>query len=57
MPGYPTIKMFGSDKKKAEDYNGGRDASAIVDTALKVITRDRGVRSKVAWQWTCAVHL
>lgn len=32
--GFPTIKVFGSNKNKAEDYNGGRTAQAIVDTAL-----------------------
>jgi len=34
VTGFPTIKFFGADKKKAIDYNSGRDAQAIVDFAL-----------------------
>ncbi|XP_057656331.1 protein disulfide-isomerase A6 homolog [Diorhabda carinulata] len=33
--GFPTIKIFGSDKRKPEDYNGGRTAKDIVEAALK----------------------
>ncbi|KAI4462352.1 protein disulfide-isomerase a6 [Holotrichia oblita] len=32
--GYPTIKIFGTDKNKAEDYNGQRTAQGIVDAGL-----------------------
>ncbi len=31
--GYPTIKFFGSNKRKPEDYQGERSSSAIVDFA------------------------
>ncbi|XP_071854891.1 protein disulfide-isomerase A6-like [Apostichopus japonicus] len=34
--GFPTIKIFGLDKSKPEDYQGGRTAPAIVDKALEV---------------------
>ncbi|KAK6490074.1 protein disulfide-isomerase A6-like [Huso huso] len=32
--GFPTIKIFGSNKNKAEDYQGARNSQAIVDSAL-----------------------
>jgi len=35
IKGFPTIKTFGLDKKSPSDYNGARDAKAIVDGALK----------------------
>ena len=34
VKGFPTLKWFGFDKKKPEDYNSGRDADAIRDFAL-----------------------
>ena len=30
MNGYPTIKFFGSNKEKPEEYDGGRSEDAIV---------------------------
>jgi protein disulfide-isomerase A6 len=33
VQGYPTIKVFGSDKKSPQDYNGGRDTSSLVSFA------------------------
>ncbi|XP_047738861.1 protein disulfide-isomerase A6 homolog [Hyalella azteca] len=33
--GFPTIKIFGIDKNKPEDFNGQRTAQGIVDAALK----------------------
>lgn len=33
--GFPTIKIFGENKYKPEDYNGGRTAKDIVEGALK----------------------
>jgi protein disulfide-isomerase A6 len=44
VQGFPTIKMFGFDKKKPADYQGGRDAKAIVDgvlAAAKQLARTR----------------
>jgi protein disulfide-isomerase A6 len=35
VSGYPTIYIFGADKKKPEDYTGGRTASDIVDAVSK----------------------
>lgn len=34
--GFPTIKIFGDNKYKPEDYNGARTAKDIVETALRV---------------------
>jgi protein disulfide-isomerase A6 len=42
--GFPTIKIFGSNKKSPIDYNGARSAQAIVDEAisqLKSIVKER----------------
>ena len=42
--GFPTIKIFGSNKNSPTDYNGGRTAQAIVDAAiaqLKAIATER----------------
>ncbi|NP_001007974.1 protein disulfide-isomerase A6 precursor [Xenopus tropicalis] len=32
--GFPTIKVFGANKNKPDDYQGGRTADAIIDAAL-----------------------
>lgn len=32
--GFPTIKIFGSNKNKPEDYNGGRTAQGLLEAAL-----------------------
>ena len=32
VKGFPTLKIFGANKSSPTDYNGGRTASAIVDT-------------------------
>ena len=29
MNGYPSIKFFGREKERPEDYNGGRDADSL----------------------------
>lgn len=36
IKGFPTIKVFGLDKKKPTDYSGARTAQGIVDGALQV---------------------
>lgn len=44
VQGYPTLKMFGLDKKKPEDYQGGRDTNAIVSQCMKAanaLVKDR----------------
>jgi len=33
--GFPTIKVFGADKNKPTDFNGGRNAKGIIDAGLK----------------------
>ncbi|MBZ3887888.1 Protein disulfide-isomerase A6 [Sciurus carolinensis] len=33
VQGFPTIKIFGSNKNRSEDYQGGRTGEAIVDAA------------------------
>lgn len=35
VKGFPTIKIFGSNKNKPEDFNGQRTAQGIVDGAMK----------------------
>jgi len=35
IKGFPTIKIFGANKKSPKDYQGGRDATAIVEEAFK----------------------
>lgn len=37
--GFPTIKIFGENKYKPEDYNGGRTAEDIVNGALAAAKR------------------
>ncbi|XP_046671833.1 protein disulfide-isomerase A6 homolog isoform X3 [Homalodisca vitripennis] len=32
--GFPTVKIFGANKNKPEDYNGGRTAQGLVDAAV-----------------------
>uniref|UniRef100_G3P4Z2 Protein disulfide-isomerase A6 n=1 Tax=Gasterosteus aculeatus aculeatus TaxID=481459 RepID=G3P4Z2_GASAC len=42
--GFPTIKIFGANKNKPEDYQGGRSSQAIVDGAmntLRTLVKDR----------------
>ncbi|MEE6512456.1 hypothetical protein FKM82_019459 [Ascaphus truei] len=34
VKGFPTIKVFGANKNKPEDYQGGRTSETIVDAAL-----------------------
>jgi len=35
VKGFPTIKIFGLDKKSPEDYQGARNAQGLVDGAMK----------------------
>jgi len=35
VQGFPTIKVFGANKKSPKDYKGGRDSTSIVETAFK----------------------
>ncbi|KAL3052382.1 hypothetical protein OYC64_005015 [Pagothenia borchgrevinki] len=37
VKGFPTIKVFGANKNKPEDYQGGRTSQAIVDGAMKAL--------------------
>ncbi|XP_058469880.1 protein disulfide-isomerase A6 isoform X2 [Solea solea] len=42
--GFPTIKIFGGNKNKPEEYQGGRSSQAIVDgamNALRSLVKDR----------------
>ncbi|XP_072546385.1 protein disulfide-isomerase A6-like [Salminus brasiliensis] len=42
--GFPTIKVFGANKNKPEEYQGGRTSEAIVEgamTALRSLVKDR----------------
>ncbi|OWA53359.1 Protein disulfide-isomerase A6 [Hypsibius exemplaris] len=44
VQGFPTIKVFGSDKKKPSDYNGARTADGIIDEAFKVARQAANAR-------------
>jgi protein disulfide-isomerase A6 len=37
IKGFPTIKIFGENKKDPTDYKGGRNASAIMEEALNLV--------------------
>ncbi|XP_051954192.1 protein disulfide-isomerase A6-like [Xyrauchen texanus] len=37
VQGFPTIKIFGANKHKPEEYQGGRSSQAIVDAALNAL--------------------
>lgn len=37
ISGFPTIKIFGANKNKPEDYSGQRTAQAIVDAAFRAV--------------------
>ncbi|XP_078664950.1 protein disulfide-isomerase A6-like [Branchiostoma floridae x Branchiostoma belcheri] len=37
--GFPTIKVFGLNKDKPEDYNGARSAQALVDSAMQQVQK------------------
>lgn len=39
VQGYPTLKMFGLDKKKPEDYQGAREANGIVSGCMKAVNQ------------------
>lgn len=39
VQGFPTIKIFGADKKSPVDYQGERKADAIISHALKAVTQ------------------
>ena len=39
VKGFPTIKVFGANKKKPADYNGARNAQGIVQEAQRVATQ------------------
>ncbi|KAG5266122.1 hypothetical protein AALO_G00250020 [Alosa alosa] len=44
IQGFPTIKVFGANKNKPEDYQGGRTGQAIVEgalTALRSLVKER----------------
>ena len=49
IQGFPSIKVFGSNKKKPEDYNGARTAQGIVQqaqsTAQKIVQERMGGKS------------
>jgi protein disulfide-isomerase A6 len=39
VQGFPTLKIFGADKKKPIDYQGERKADAIVNEAMKALSQ------------------
>jgi protein disulfide-isomerase A6 len=51
IQGFPTIKVFGANKKAPTNYEGQRTASAIIDFGLKVCDGwcDRGIWPGARW--------
>ena len=49
VKGFPTIKIFGGNKNKPEDYQGQRDANGIIQAAQtaakKLVTERMGGKS------------
>ena len=49
IQGFPTIKIFGSNKNKPDDYQGQRDANGIIQgaqaAAKKLVTERMGGKS------------
>jgi protein disulfide-isomerase A6 len=39
VQGFPTIKIFGSDKKSPQDYQGERTAAAMVSESMKAVSK------------------
>lgn len=37
VQGFPTVKIFGANKNKPEDYNGPRTAQGLVTAALSAV--------------------
>lgn len=37
VQGFPTVKIFGANKNKPEDYNGARTAQGLVSAALSAV--------------------
>jgi protein disulfide-isomerase A6 len=46
VQGYPTIKVFGADKKKPKDYNSGRTASDLLQGAQRARSGQSGDSQK-----------
>lgn len=47
--GFPTIKVFGNDKSKPQDYQGARDAAGIAQEAAK--TAQKIVTERLGGKW------
>jgi len=47
--GFPTIKVFGNDKSKPQDYQGARDAAGIAQEAAK--TAQKIVAERLGGKW------
>ncbi|MCL4121977.1 UNVERIFIED_CONTAM: hypothetical protein GTU68_058655 [Idotea baltica] len=45
VKGFPTIKIFGLNKQKPEDYNGQRTAQGIIDHCMKLVREKVNVQS------------
>uniref|UniRef100_A0A0N4ZQP4 Protein disulfide-isomerase A6 homolog n=1 Tax=Parastrongyloides trichosuri TaxID=131310 RepID=A0A0N4ZQP4_PARTI len=44
VQGFPTIKIFGANKNKPTDFNGQRTAEALVEAAIKEVTKTANSR-------------
>ena len=49
ITGFPTIKIFSSDKKKPKDYQSARSAQAIVQAAMKETGEYQGCEYRIQW--------
>jgi len=52
IKGFPTIKIFGANKNKPEDFNGDRSATGIVQVPKKLLKKSY----KIAWAVNLLAH-
>jgi hypothetical protein len=53
VKGFPTIKLFGSDKKSPKDYQGQRDVNGLAQAAVQLAAETVQTRQARATLWRC----
>jgi len=41
IPGFPTVMIFGADKRNPEEYNGPRDAKNMISSFRSIIEEEK----------------